>query len=125
MVAVRTAGLALESIIGVVDGDENGGEKVPTAVVGREYLEMLVRIANERFAANSERMERFRMELMRAHEKAQGGVWEDKEARRARKRAEGLKTKRNLESVNGDGANGDGGTMFPLGDLVFGENAHP
>ncbi len=64
-------------------------------------LDDLVAIANTRFSENTKRIERFRnllKEFMNADgisstKKKQGdiGEWEDKDARRERKRAEGLK----------------------------------
>jgi len=57
----------------------------------------LLEVANERFAANSRRIQRF-WDLLKVTEKgredkgkAKGGDWEDAVIRRERKRAEGLK----------------------------------
>ncbi|KAL9007598.1 MAG: hypothetical protein Q9180_009617 [Flavoplaca navasiana] len=82
LVAVRSAGLAFESVIGIVRGDsvqplydcasnEDGRqeEEVIEALVGEEYLEMLVDVANERFEANSERIRRFEAALFGGMEK--------------------------------------------------------
>lgn len=109
MVAVRTAGLGVESIIGhmrstsAVNGNHQGSTSHRSddsrleALVTEEYLVMLVQIANERFSSNAKRIKRFASCLRDAIaseqkkcEKAQ--AWEDPEARRQRKRAEGLRT---------------------------------
>ncbi|KIW75644.1 hypothetical protein Z517_10386 [Fonsecaea pedrosoi CBS 271.37] len=92
MVAVRTAGLAFETVVGVaVDaqtprqetvtspagGEDPGGvgidmaqpagqtEAIMHRVVGEEYLALCAAVVNERFAWNVERRERFRRELKR------------------------------------------------------------
>ena len=97
MVAVRTAGLAFDSIVGYMD---IGGQLRP--MVTEEYLRTLVEVANERFTTNSGRKERFKAALLRAVEvsKAKGEVrndWEPADERRERKRAEGLKRKEEKE----------------------------
>lgn len=142
MVAIRSAGLAFESLIGRVvrpsspppapqdfgsdeddDGEGGGGpggdrgsEEVIEALVSEEYLEMLVGIANARFEANTERMRRFEELLFGAGGGGEGmvedGGWEDGEVRRERKRAEGL---RRREEVKGEKA-GDSGKEVVLGD---------
>ncbi|GKZ30094.1 hypothetical protein AbraIFM66950_007788 [Aspergillus brasiliensis] len=107
IVAVRSAGLSLESVIGYCeetdDGDDDdNGEPIIRSLVTEEFLEMLVAISNERFAVNSERKERFRANLLdlcsadqghhgtKAKGKAKPPGWEDPEKRRERMRAEGL-----------------------------------
>ena len=105
MVAVRSAGLAFESIIGVVrdqstemsgpDGEGGGSgqehdDEVIEALVDEEYLRMLLAIANERFEANTERMKRFEKALFRDESPKEGSEWEGKEERKGRKRREGL-----------------------------------
>ncbi|KAL5366021.1 methyltransferase TYW3-domain-containing protein [Aspergillus floccosus] len=112
IVAVRSAGLALESIIGYCedtdDGDQDGKEPVVHSLVSEEYLQMLVAISNERFSINAERKSRFRKNLLELCSPAQSGAsktkgkfrpsgWEDPEKRRERKRAEGLMKKKLLE----------------------------
>lgn len=114
IVAVRSAGLALESVIGYCD--DNDAEDDPTSdtpiirsLVTDEYLEMLIAISNERFSVNTERKERFRKSLLdlysadqsqgpKAKGKSKPPGWEDPEKRRERKRAEGLMRKKLLES---------------------------
>lgn len=70
IVAVRSSGLFLESIIGYTycsDDGEDAGSPPSTMIhslVTEEYLHLLVSIANERFTINSERIERFRTHLL-------------------------------------------------------------
>ncbi|RAL10999.1 tRNA wybutosine-synthesizing 3 family protein [Aspergillus homomorphus CBS 101889] len=113
IVAVRSAGMALESVIGYCEeeDDENesdANEPIIHSLVTEEYLEMLVAISNERFVVNSERKERFRSSLLeiystdytqgaKAKGKAKPADWEDPAARRERMRAEGLRRKQQLE----------------------------
>lgn len=129
MVAIRTAGLALGAIIGCCtdstpikqktegqeavndhEVEEENDEKV-TSMVTEEYLDVLVRLSNERFEVNRERMRRFEEGLLgREGAELKGGEcrnrgvegrewpkekveWENREVRRARKRAEGLAMK--------------------------------
>lgn len=78
MVAVRTAGLAFETVVGVVEdgiiddgvdganGIQRRGREVTKRVVDEEYLAMCAGVVNERFRWNAERRERFRGELRRA-----------------------------------------------------------
>lgn len=93
MVAVRTAGLALGSVIGCTGDDERDLEI--RSLVNEGYLRMLVNIANERFQANTERVERFTAQLSKSTS-TQNLVWEDPEARWERKRAEGLKRRQEI-----------------------------
>lgn len=103
IVAVRSSGLALESVIGYVEdepsagaGATNGKAPVMKSLVSESYLRMLVDLANERFDTNANRRERFRtklLELCNFHSLASSRRrpgWEDPDLRRARKRAEGL-----------------------------------
>lgn len=91
MVAIRSMGLGFESIIGM----QVGGEK--KRIVSPEYLALLVCTANERFAQNRKRTERFRQALAAlrgpAGEQAERPGWEDAATRRERKKAEGLQKK--------------------------------
>lgn len=90
MVGIRSMGLALESVIGF----ECRGKEI--CMVPEYQLENLVELSNDRFKENSKRIERFRT-LLRGPGKAGPGkkgdieVWEDAQARKARKKAEGLK----------------------------------
>jgi tRNA wybutosine-synthesizing protein 3 len=92
MVGIRSMGLGFESLIGV---QASGQRK---QLVSSEYLVELARIGNERFVENTIRIKRFREAVRKAtagntRVGDAGGVWEDAEARRERKRAEGLKKK--------------------------------
>ena len=98
MVAVRTAGLGLEAIIGSISADEGDGSRHFRPLVTKSYATMLFRIANERFRANKQRIEKFQVCLRKSmaleSEKAQHiKQWESPEARRRRKRDQGLKTR--------------------------------
>jgi tRNA wybutosine-synthesizing protein 3 len=102
MVGIRTAGLGMESLIGVLEGRrDDEGEEICRAIVAEDYLDLLVRVSEERFRANEERRERLRKELkdhmvrFEEQEKAADG-WEDKDARARRKRTEGLQRKEQL-----------------------------
>ena len=104
MVAIRTAGVALESLVGFIpdrmkdqkDGTET--EEHIIRIVSEEYLELLVNIANERFKTNAERMKRFEQDLFK-RESGLGQAWEDSKSRQERKRAEGLKQQRMLREA--------------------------
>ncbi|KAK2861273.1 hypothetical protein FQN49_004371 [Arthroderma sp. PD_2] len=94
IVAVRSSGLGLESIIGYVEDDGSPDFSV-RSLVTEEYLQLLVRISNERFKTNTERTERFRVRLLdltaaRNGNNPKSDQWEDPNTRRERKRAEGL-----------------------------------
>ncbi|KAI9044919.1 tRNA wybutosine-synthesizing 3 family protein [Aspergillus affinis] len=108
IVAVRSAGLSLESVIGYCeegtdDDDHVDEEPVIRSLVTEEYLQMLVAMSNERFEVNTERKERFRSSMLdlcgaKTKGKAKSSAdWEDPEKRRQRKRAEGLLRKKQLE----------------------------
>jgi tRNA wybutosine-synthesizing protein 3 len=112
MVAVRSTGLGFDSIIGYQNADGS-----INSFVTEEYLELLVNTANERFKINTERIERFRSGVQSFYDPGRtksgngpGSLWEDKDARKARKRAEGLakqkgqieKEKATLEAPHSD-----------------------
>ena len=93
MVAVRSTGLALDSIIGVANDDDEC-----CSIVDESYLETLISIANDRFRTNTERIHRFQ-DLLRAalapltialEGSSNDPKWENVKARRERKMAEGL-----------------------------------
>lgn len=112
VVAVRSSGLSLESVIGYCDDDDNAAEPVVRSLVTEEYLEMLVKMANERFAVNADRRERFRVGLLQSCSsdqsqfsgkgkgkgKGKPADWEDSVIRKERMRAEGLIRKKLLDS---------------------------
>ncbi|KJZ72554.1 hypothetical protein HIM_08078 [Hirsutella minnesotensis 3608] len=102
MVAIRSMGLGLESLIGYETGDGRRGWFVPA-----RHLETLRAVANERFAENARRIERFRAAFLDAVSEPRpprgcdGAEWEDAAARRERMRAEGLRKKAALAAVSG------------------------
>ncbi|KFY23225.1 hypothetical protein V493_05987 [Pseudogymnoascus sp. VKM F-4281 (FW-2241)] len=97
MVAIRSMGLGLESMIGLLDSN---GEAL--CCVSDNSLRGLLSISNERFEENSRRKQRFWKAVLegiqadsledRPKKKRgeNGGDWEDKEVRRERLRREGL-----------------------------------
>ena len=99
MVAVRSMGLALESLIGY-----SSNEQEYCSLSSRELMNLLD-ISNERFGENKKRIARFR-ELLRKfsieepdegkRKGQEGEEWEDAAARRERKKAEGLAKKQQL-----------------------------
>ncbi|KZL87864.1 trna wybutosine-synthesizing protein [Colletotrichum incanum] len=98
MVGVRTMGLALESLIGYVDDNDEARH----CTVSVDYLRGLLQIANERFSENAARIARFRAALQESlagppPKLGEGGAeWEDAAARRERKKAEGLRRKEEM-----------------------------
>lgn len=79
-------------------------------LVDEEYLQLLVSLANERFAANAERIKRFSEHFFGGEEGKKGGrgegnnnskkEWEDDKVRQARKRAEGLKIQAGVRNTS-------------------------
>ena len=127
MLAIRTAGLGLSSLIGVYDS--TSGEDAVRSLVSEEYLEILVGMANERFVANSERVERFERELftgpwgLSGPRKMEG--WEDGDARRERKRKEGLAKKEAIRAKTEDASNGVDEGNEDAADLADGAFVSP
>lgn len=123
IVAVRSTGYSNDSIIGYHDEHEEN-----VALVDEQYLRHLVDIANERFQINMERISRFREALLEQYNPQNvprqgdtGSEWEDAEARKLRKREEGLRRQQALKAQNQEdstdsaqdqGANGDIGGLF-------------
>ncbi|KFZ24461.1 hypothetical protein V502_01047 [Pseudogymnoascus sp. VKM F-4520 (FW-2644)] len=108
MVAIRSMGLGLESMVGVLDSNDEA-----TCFVSEKSLRGLLTISNERFEENSRRKERFWKALVEGIQAGSsgdglkkkrgedGGDWEDKEVRRERLRREGLeRSKAKKESTN-------------------------
>ena len=99
MVAVRSTGYSFDTIIGYQDEQGNN-----ITLVDEAYLRILVSIANERFTVNSERIARFRTAVLQQYAQHLTGDkptsskpdWEDPEARKQRKREEGLARQRKL-----------------------------
>lgn len=94
MVAVRSSGLALESLIGMVVGHEL--EEEVSAIVDEEYLGIILSLANQRFVSNAERIRRFFGNLFQREIEART-ILEDTMTRKERKRAEGLRRKELLQ----------------------------
>ncbi|KAI0863374.1 methyltransferase TYW3-domain-containing protein [Xylaria cubensis] len=116
MVALRSMGLSFESLIGA---QEDG---IIKCMVSDEYLHSLLRIANERFEENRKRIERFRTAVLESScppKKKDGTEWEDAQARRERKRAEGLRRKAELQEQSQKG--GETGAVGDA-DLEFSVN---
>lgn len=96
MVGIRTMGLSLESLIGF----EKGGEEI--CMIPEWQLQNLVEVSNQRFVENTKRIERFRVLLKEiegevAKKQGENGDWEDAQARKERKRAEGLERAKALK----------------------------
>ena len=87
MVAIRSSGLAFGSLIGFVDEVNDGKLR---SLVNKDYMDVLFSIANDRFQANAERIDRFRNNLLQNDTKLLQ-PWEDRKTRKERKKAEGVK----------------------------------
>lgn len=107
-IAIRTAGLGFDCIVGcVADGvpgadgvdSEAQGRAACTSLVSEDYLSMLVHNGNEKFRVNLERMERLRSLLLDAFGAKREDDWEDATIRSERKRAEGLRRREELNAV--------------------------
>lgn len=98
MVAIRCNGLAMDSIIGIVDSSSGRVKDL----VNHAYLKTLLKVCNLRFEDNKRRTDTFSMYIGGAlfgDAKEKNEVWEDKEARKARKRQEGLKKQKELRDT--------------------------
>lgn len=111
MVAIRSAGLGLEAIVACMpsNGCENGEDVAAgfRRLVTRDYISMLLEMANQRFSANAQRIARFRDVLREtmASEAKRSSLeqrWEDPQARRERKREEGLKMKQAAKKTSAE-----------------------
>ena len=110
MVAIRSSGLALESVIGCVPDHVKDTSKGAIddkyylnnedvhSLVGDSYLGLLLNIANDRFKSNTERMRRFESDLFE-REAATISNWEDSKTRQERKKAEGLKQQEEVRKI--------------------------
>ena len=103
MIAVRSTGLAFDSVVGYL---HDSGDYTPTppifSSVGEPHLRSLVAIANTRFQENARRTKRFAEALGGMCEpgillEPKDRDWEDADIRRERKRAEGLERKQALQ----------------------------
>ena len=98
MVAIRSSGLALSSLIGFISTDGDGEERVQS-MVDESHLRLLLELGNARFEANAERIRRFEVNLFKGRESRDDG-WEHADERRERKRAEGLREKERVQQEN-------------------------
>jgi tRNA wybutosine-synthesizing protein 3 len=99
-------GLAFESLVGFHNGDitQDATQEVALGFTSNEeenrrHFESLLRIANDRFYDNAERIRRFRDHLLSSVNA--GAEWENAVARKERKRAEGLKRQQQLRLSTG------------------------
>lgn len=94
VVAVRTNGLAMASIIGYLDETSKEGKPTFRSMVSEEYLGMLIKQANERFIENDKRIKRFMhnlgYQILQYEPAGKVPSMESKDERRHRKRTEGL-----------------------------------
>ena len=116
MVAVRTSGLAFESLVGyTVENNRIGdAEENIQSLVSEDHIRLLLNIANERFQANQQRTQRLEAEISTRGQK-KGMEWEEPMSRQARKRAEGLARRdalRNEKQENGNVAIKEGLHVF-------------
>ena len=94
MVAIRSSGLALESVVGwAADGITALGEAV-RSLVSENYLGLLFELAAGRFKTNAERIMRLEDNLFRRG--TEDRKWEDVKERHERKRAEGLRQRETM-----------------------------
>lgn len=92
MVAIRSSGLALSSLIGFADDTCELGVQ---CLVSESHLAILLSLANARFEANAERIGRLKDQLTQIKAKHRRPC-EDKEQRKERNRALGLEKRRVL-----------------------------
>ncbi|KZM20905.1 tRNA(Phe) 7-((3-amino-3-carboxypropyl)-4-demethylwyosine(37)-N(4))methyltransferase [Ascochyta rabiei] len=104
VVAVRSTGYSFDSIIGYQDGE---GRNI--SLIDESHLRTLVCIANERFKINVERIARFRTQVLESYKSSPTSmsgsskpIWEDADARKQRKREEGLARQRALQVASSD-----------------------
>lgn len=101
VVAIRSTGYSFDSIIGYQD--ETGRN---ISLINEAHLQTLVCIANERFKINEKRIARFRTQLLESYKlvptpksgSSKPG-WEDADARKQRKRADGLARQQALQNT--------------------------
>lgn len=102
LVAIRTNGLAFDSIIATTTTSFSDAK--PSLLVTEQYLRVLIDVSNQRFEVNQLRKARFKSAFLRAINPCAPGHkptgWEPADERRARKQAEGLARRRELERSN-------------------------
>ncbi|KAI9709960.1 MAG: hypothetical protein M1820_003038 [Bogoriella megaspora] len=119
LVAVRSIALASETVIGYED---TAGSLI--SIVDDRYLRQLGVLANERFEANTERINKFSVALAAAFSgphstPIQKPKWEDPVARKHRKRSEGLQRQAEARSVGNCGPTKTGCGDVELSDSIF------
>lgn len=119
VVAVRSTGYSFDSIIGYQD--ENGRN---VSLVDESHLCTLVCIANERFKINVERIARFRTQLLESYQPtsipkfvSSKPDWEDADARKQRKREEGLARQQALQAATSEAKAPTGNESFDVDGL--------
>ena len=114
IVAVRSAGYSFDAIIGYQN--ENGDN---IALVDSNYLRTLVNIANERFKINLDRIARIRNALpeTQQHGNSRAPDWEDADARKQRKREEGLARQRALKIRESQGTHNESTDVDHIGGM--------
>ena len=116
MVAIRSSGLAFESLVGFIPNPTADGDEVEehiTLTASETYLELLLGIANDRFRVNTERTQRFEQALFKKME-GLGPGWEDEKSRQDRKRAEGLELQRMRQKAKKNRVQSD---LSPMADI--------
>lgn len=123
VVAIRSTGYSFDSIIGYQNEE---GRNI--ALIDESHLRTLVCIANERFKINVERIARFRAQLLESYQPtstskfgASKPGWEDADARKQRKREEGLARQRALRAAGADKettARDDSLCVDDLGEII-------
>ena len=136
MVAIRTTALAQECVIGYLergeirsppaevsgvnakDAGQSNLDELLLPLVSEEYLKTLATISTQRFSANSVRMQKLAEEIAKrsganhtmATASPEHPLWEDGQARKDRKRRDGLARKEALQAQRGvlqsEGPNG-------------------
>lgn len=109
MIAVRTAGLGISSLVGYIRESEDG-EEIDSSLVSEEYLQMMLNTANARFLANQGRIQRLDNNLF-CDGRSQQAAWEDRQLRRERKRAKGLREQQRLPNRCGKAGDCDPGDL--------------
>lgn len=105
MVAVRSSGLALDSIVGSQSSASEIRQISP--MVSERYLRTMIQVANDRFEINAQRMKRFRLAFLEQVNSLKGSAlglnvndagFEPAEVRKERKRREGLQLRDSLRT---------------------------
>jgi tRNA wybutosine-synthesizing protein 3 len=119
VVAIRSTGYSFDSIIGY---QNESGQNV--SLMSETHLRTLVCIANERFKVNVERIARFRTKLLESYQPTTNAAsgsskpdWEDLDARKQRKRAEGLARQQALQNASSEQKASTGNESLDIDDI--------